>query len=1171
MATIGSKRSCHSADQNNAGGGGNGNQTPAKKRSKMDIDFDVKFVASSQDDLDIGLLRVQNRRLTERIKHRQRIEAELRARLEQMEKKQLNDDTKLYVINRYWNQLNEDMRLLLQRFDTNASNDSNANPSTKPNDDNIDDDDDSNEDGDEDDSNDDDTGGRGGGHRHRNENAETTSFVRQLANLDKEELDEQMQQRVLLSTRAVSKVLQAFDRIVQRNEKVMAALNRSSLLADDDAHDEPDTIKSPDRDDDDDIDDDDDCKLSKAKANRHKHGAKMNLDEQVRQLNEELTLENKNLNLMVTSLHEKNRTISLKYQQAKDRLDSKDMQLDELKNRIDELEFELNKSRTREQRLEDHLYEAREKLRDMQNSQSTAPGSSGSTAAIVSNDSNKQDTAAIHCSTMSSTKIEDLKRELEEQREIAQSRLVELEQLNNEHKDTLKLVEKYKIDLQCLPDSVIKDSAEFKSLQSHFSVLFNESMTLKTQLEECRQQLSAAKNVHMRQIEQMEAEELTMQKRLRNECMQLDDSLNQLRKEYEMLRLEFEQTLAANEQTGPINREMRHLITSLQNHTQQLKGENARIKKRLKESNVEIGRLRQIIEQNNLKVCCGGILLPSSTTSSSSATTATPNRSADNAGSASWSTTCTVDCCQSTTTTGQQQQPKTELDSSSSSTDIKSEPLSSTMAMAAESSSSEDLSKRCIIKSESSTNANHTPPSSSTISSTSVVKKESPELDCLEFASTNTDNESDHHVQQQQPHSSSSSSGSSHQVVATTHSQQQRNLPPPPSSSSSLTNRKSEADTIRDMRAQLKKSWEAQRELKILLDMFKSVDKEKREKAQLMASEKKLRIELEELRQQNKKLIQEDSGSSSLSSSSKRSEKERRFSGSGGGLQSKSAIVTTDEEHKKMAKYEDIIRELQKNVAAHKQQEQALLNEMEVTGQAFEDMQEQNCRLIQQLREKDDANFKLMSDRIKSNQIHKMLKEEKEHLTEQIFTLQQQIEAQNQVVRKLEERERILQNSLSTAEKELTVRQQAMDFLKRKALESSQSAADLKLHLDKYVAQIKDAQSIVADKTSAWQQETYRTKRLHEEVIMYKRKYERAKKFELAATADEVLQEEIRELREELTCPSCKTKRKDAVLNKCFHVFCYDCLKTRYETRQRKCPKCNQSFSANDFHRLYLA
>uniref|UniRef100_A0A1I7X2Q8 E3 ubiquitin protein ligase n=1 Tax=Heterorhabditis bacteriophora TaxID=37862 RepID=A0A1I7X2Q8_HETBA len=71
-----------------------------------------------------------------------------------------------------------------------------------------------------------------------------------------------------------------------------------------------------------------------------------------------------------------------------------------------------------------------------------------------------------------------------------------------------------------------------------------------------------------------------------------------------------------------------------------------------------------------------------------------------------------------------------------------------------------------------------------------------------------------------------------------------------------------------------------------------------------------------------------------------------------------------------------------------------------------------------------------------------------------------------------------------------------------------------------------------------------------------------------------------------LTCPSCKVNRKDAILTKCFHVFCMKCLKTslyiynfllklfyfknyRYDTRQRKCPKCNAGFGANDFHRLH--
>ena len=71
----------------------------------------------------------------------------------------------------------------------------------------------------------------------------------------------------------------------------------------------------------------------------------------------------------------------------------------------------------------------------------------------------------------------------------------------------------------------------------------------------------------------LQSDELLRQKQLRTEVIQLEDMLAQVRKEYEMLRIEFEQQLAANEQTGPINREMRHLITSLQNHNQQLKGE----------------------------------------------------------------------------------------------------------------------------------------------------------------------------------------------------------------------------------------------------------------------------------------------------------------------------------------------------------------------------------------------------------------------------------------------------------------------------------------------------------------------------------------------------------------------------------------------------------------------
>lgn len=80
----------------------------------------------------------------------------------------------------------------------------------------------------------------------------------------------------------------------------------------------------------------------------------------------------------------------------------------------------------------------------------------------------------------------------------------------------------------------------------------------------------------------------------------------------------------------------------------------------------------------------------------------------------------------------------------------------------------------------------------------------------------------------------------------------------------------------------------------------------------------------------------------------------------------------------------------------------------------------------------------------------------------QTNTLTTQVEAQNQVVRKLEEKERLLQNTLATVEKELSLRQQALEMHKRKAIESAQSAADLKLHLGKLILHLCKVGGIIS-------------------------------------------------------------------------------------------------------------
>ena len=163
---------------------------------------------------------------------------------------------------------------------------------------------------------------------------------------------------------------------------------------------------------------------------------------------------------------------------------------------------------------------------------------------------------------------------------------------------------------------------------------------------------------------------------------------------------------------------------------------------------------------------------------------------------------------------------------------------------------------------------------------------------------------------------------------------------------------------------------------------------------------------------------------------------------------------------------------------------------MDVTGKAFEDMQEQNKRLIDQLKEKDNANFKLMAERIKANQIQRLLQEEKEVLAEQVLTLQQQVTSQVQVVRRLEDKELHLMNSYHAIEKEAHLRMQMADTLKKKvilqllvlfhflnsfgfvlkATEAAQTEYEQGLQLEKISACLDDAKKALAEKVNEQQE-----------------------------------------------------------------------------------------------------
>lgn len=159
------------------------------------------------------------------------------------------------------------------------------------------------------------------------------------------------------------------------------------------------------------------------------------MDETIRQANIDMQNENRRLQALNTSLHEKYHTNSLKMAELQDSLTAKETENAELRNQIDDLQYELEKVRCRNDKLETHLAEAIEKLKTYHAMHGESEKSSPS-----------QQKGPITTS-VSQTKLEDLNKEIEEYKELATNRLQELDKLQKQHRECLKEVEKLKMDV----------------------------------------------------------------------------------------------------------------------------------------------------------------------------------------------------------------------------------------------------------------------------------------------------------------------------------------------------------------------------------------------------------------------------------------------------------------------------------------------------------------------------------------------------------------------------------------------------------------------------------------------------------------------------------------------------------------------------------------------------
>ncbi|XP_069507737.1 E3 ubiquitin-protein ligase BRE1B isoform X2 [Ambystoma mexicanum] len=1183
---------------------------------------------SSTEEMDLKVLQFKNKKLAERLEQRQAFEDELRERIEKLEKRQATDDATLLIVNRYWSHLDENVQSLLHSYDTdcNATTDTvsaameSQGPETEshclvPTETEL---------------------------QRRPEEAEhlektgldttslapassipekpdgglndpTRSFLQTLASSSNEEMELQIQDRMEFSKKAVSRIVEASNKLHRRIEDLCQKIHCGSTFE--------------------------------------------QLDELVKSLNKDLSMENRRLQDLATQLQEKHHRISLQYNELQDKVCSSETKVSEMETTIEDLQWDIEKLRKREQKLNKHLAEALEQL----NSGYHVSGSSGSFQG-----------GQI---TLTMQKFEMLNTELEGNLELATSRMAELEKLQNELQTAVRLKEKLKMDLRNIPEDLVKDTHEYKCLQAQFSLLYNESLQVKTQLDEVRALLLTTKNSHLRQIEHMESDELGLQKKLRTEVIQLEDTLAQVRKEYEMLRIEFEQNLAANEQAGPINREMRHLIGSLQNHNHQLKGDVQRYKRKLREAQAEMNKIR--VQMSSYP--SGSTSLPSTPGDEAPPALVKEEEAMEVKNESKDSIVKEKEELPPREGKKEEEEPKRdperpkgrdrERDNEKDKEGGRERDRERDRDQHRERDRDRDREKERDRDREKERDKDREKDRDKDREKDRDKDREKDrdkdrekdrdkdrekdrdkdrekdrdkdrekdrdkdrekdrdkdrekdrdkdrekdrdkdrekdrdkdrekdrdkdrekdrdkdrekdrdkdrekdrdkdrekdrdkdrekdrdkdrekdrdkdrEKDRDKDREKDRDKDREKEKDKDREKDRDKDREKERDKEREKDRDKDRDRDRDKEKQKAEESKKKDSDMLKQLRSELKKAQESQKEMKLLLDMYKSAPKEQRDKVQLMAAEKKTKAEVEELRLRIRDL----------------EEKEKR----------ESKKMADEDALRKIKVAEEQIDHLQKKLGATKQEE-ALLSEMDVTGQAFEDMQEQNMRLMQQLREKDDANFKLMSERIKSNQIHKLLREEKDELADQVLALKSQVDSQLLLVQKLEEKERVLQSNLCSIEKELTMRTQALELNKRKAVEAAQLSEDLKVQLEHVQCKLKEIQTFMSENRTAKEKESFNLKRAQEDISRIRRKLEKQKKVEVYADADEILQEEIKEYKAKLTCPCCNTRKKDAVLTKCFHVFCFECVKTRYDTRQRKCPKCNAAFGAHDFHRIYIS
>ncbi|KAJ1962871.1 E3 ubiquitin-protein ligase bre1 [Dipsacomyces acuminosporus] len=240
--------------------------------------------------------------------------------------------------------------------------------------------------------------------------------------------------------------------------------------------------------------------------------------------------------------------------------------------------------------------------------------------------------------------------------------------------------------------------------------------------------------------------------------------------------------------------------------------------------------------------------------------------------------------------------------------------------------------------------------------------------------------------------------------------------------------------------------------------------------------------------------------------------------------------------------------------------------ELQTICESFAKLEEQNTRKVWDLSLKEQHISRVVAEKCKYEEKFIGLNKDREAQKQINQALRHQNAKQLEHIKSIEERDRALTQQLALASNETQQATSSWHATQAQLQEAQLKTAELEEKVKMLEEKSRVASLALDERTESLSKAEHEKKRAEEALELAKRRVSEAEK----VTDQTGLAQMCADYKALLKCPTCQTHFKSHVLLRCMHVFCKECIDSRIETRQRKCPSCSEPFGAKDVRQIYL-